>query len=260
MSGIFLFEDQTDFLGIFIALNSIWKLIKNKGYNTAAMNRIIFDIETVGKDFEFLDKATQEYLLRYAGTEDEKTEVKDRLSFYPQTAEIVTIGMLDPDTGKGFAFFQTGGDPLLPFEEDNVRYETGTEKEIIEKFWSVIKTCNQFITFNGRGFDCPFILIRSAVHKIKPTKDLMPNRYTGSHLDLFDQLTFYGASRRRFNLDMWCRTFGIRSPKEDGITGYEVKDLFKAGRHLDIARYCVGDLRATGELLTYWERYIRFTS
>lgn len=224
------------------------------------MPRIIFDIETVGKDFESLDKATQEYLLRYAGTDDEKEEIKDRLSFYPQTAEIVTIGLLDTDADKGAAFFQTTGEPLLPFEEDNIRYETGTEKEIIEKFWNAMKTCNQFITFNGRGFDCPFILIRSAVHRIKPTKDLMPNRYNGSHIDLLDQLTFYGASRRRFSLDMWCRTFGIKSPKEDGITGYEVKDLFKAGRHVDIAKYCVGDLRATKELLSYWEKYIRSSS
>jgi hypothetical protein len=221
---------------------------------------MILDIETVGKDFESFDQTTQEYLLRYAETQDEKEEVKDRLSFYPHTAEIVTIGLFDPDAEKGIALFQTTGEPLLPFEEDNVRYETGTEKEIIEKFWNVMKTCTQLITFNGRGFDCPFILIRSAVHKIKPTKDLMPNRYNGSHIDLLDQLTFYGASRRRFNLDTWCRTFGIKSPKEDGITGYEVKDLFKAGRHLDIARYCVGDLRATKGLLSYWEKYIRFSS
>ncbi len=223
------------------------------------MPRIIFDIETVGKDFESLDKATQEYLLRYAETEDEKEEVKDRLSFFPLTAEIVTIGMLDPDTRKGFVFFQTSGDPLLPFEEDNIRYETGDEKEIIGKFWNIIKNCKQFITFNGRSFDCPFILIRSAFHKIKPRKDLMPNRYGDTHIDLLDQLTFYGASRRRFNLDMWCRTFGIKSPKEDGITGYEVKELFKAGRHIDIARYCVGDLLATGDLLSYWENYIKFS-
>ena len=242
------------------AASIIWKRIRRRGYNKCQMARIIFDIETVGRDFESLDQTMQEYLLRYAETDDEKEEVKDRLSFYPQTAEIVTIGLFDPDAGKGLAFFQTTGEPLLPFEEDNVRYETGTEKEIIEKFWNVIKTCTQFITFNGRGFDCPFILIRSAVHKIKPTKDLMPNRYNASHVDLLDQLSFFGASRRRFNLDTWCRTFGIKSPKEDGITGYEVKDLFKAGRHLDIARYCVGDLRATSGLLSYWEKYIRFSS
>jgi hypothetical protein len=223
------------------------------------MSRVIFDIETVGKDFESLDRPVQEYLLRYAETKDEKEEIKDRLSFYPLTGEIVTIGLLDPDTQKGKVFFQNVGDPLLPFEEGNVLYETGTEKEILEKFWTVIKGCSQFITFNGRSFDCPFILIRSAVHRIKPRRDLMPNRYGDTHIDLLEQLTFYGASRKRFNLDMWCRTFGIKSPKEDGITGDEVKGLFKAGRHLDIARYCVGDLRATKELLHYWENYIKFS-
>lgn len=223
------------------------------------MSRVILDIETVGKDFESLDKATQEYLLKYAETEDEKEEIKDRLSLYPLTAEIVTIGLLNHDTQKGIVFYQASGDLLLPFEEYNVRYEAGTEKEILEKFWDVIKGYNQIITFNGRSFDCPFILIRSAVLKIKPKKDLMPSRYNETHIDLLDQLTFYGASRKRFSLDMWCKTFGIKSPKEGGITGLEVKGLFKAGRYLDIAKYCVGDLRATRELLLYWENYIRFS-
>ncbi len=222
------------------------------------MSRVILDIETVGKDFETLEKAIQEYLLRYAETDVAKEEVKDSLSFYPLTAEIVAVGLLDADTQKGFVFFQNAGDTMLPFEEDSICYEVGTEQEILKKFWNLIKDYNQFITFNGRGFDCPFILIRSAVHKIKPKKELMPNRYSDAHIDLLDQLTFFGASRRRFSLDMWCRTFGIKSPKEDGITGYEVKDLFKARKYYDIAKYCVGDLRATGELLKYWENYIRF--
>ncbi len=223
------------------------------------MSRIIFDIETVGKDFESLDSPVQEYLLKYAETQDEKEEIKDRLSLYPITGEIVAIGLLDPDTQKGMVFFQNTDEALLPFEEDNVLYETGTEKEILEKFWNVIKGYNQFITFNGRGFDCPFILIRSAVHKIRPKRDLMPNRYNDTHVDLLDQLTFYGASRKRFSLDMWCRAFGIKSPKENGITGDVVKELFKGGRFLDIARYCIGDLRATKELLSYWEHYIKFS-
>ncbi|MBI5188211.1 MAG: ribonuclease H-like domain-containing protein [Nitrospirae bacterium] len=223
------------------------------------MSRIIFDIETVGRDFESLDRTTQDYLLQWAETEEEKKGVKDSLSFYPLTGEIVTIGLLNPDTEKGVVFFQSSGEPLLPFEEEGIRFETGSEKEILEKFWDMIKSHDQFITFNGRSFDCPFILVRSAVHRIKPKRDLMPNRYNDTHIDLLDQLTFFGASRRRFNLDMWCRTFGIKSPKESGITGYEVKDLFRAGRYLDIAKYCIRDLRATRELFIRWENYIRFS-
>jgi DNA polymerase elongation subunit (family B) len=224
------------------------------------MSRIIFDIETVGKDFESLDKPVQEYMLKWAESEEDKKEVRESLSFYPLTGEIITIGMLNPDSGKGAVFFQNNSDPLLPFEEEGLRYETGTEKEIIIKFWETIKNYDQFITFNGRGFDCPFIMVRAAVHKIKPARDLLPNRYGDAHIDLFDQLTFFGASRRKFSLDMWCRTFDIKSPKEEGITGYEVNELYKSGRHIDIARYCAGDLRATKELLSVWENYIRFSN
>ena len=223
------------------------------------MSRIIFDIETAGSDFDSLEKHVQEYLLRWAESDHEKKEVEESLSFYPLTAEIISIGMLNPETDKGTVLFQNNNNPLLPFEDEGVKYETGTEEEILRKFWDFIKNYKQFVTFNGRGFDCPFIMVRSAVHKIKPTRDLLPNRYGSEHIDLLDQFTFYGASRRRFSLDMWCRTFGIKSPKDSGITGYEVKNLHKAGKHIDIAKYCAGDLKATAELLSVWEQYIKFS-
>ncbi|OGW58570.1 MAG: hypothetical protein A2Z09_04360, partial [Nitrospirae bacterium RBG_16_43_8] len=217
------------------------------------MSRIIFDIETSGKDFDSLDKSTREYMLRWTETDDDIKDVKESLSFYPLTGEVITIGIFNPDTDKGAVYFQSPETQTAPFEENGIKFETGTEMEILEKFWNTVKSYREIITFNGRGFDCPFILIRSAVHKIKPTKDLMPNRYNGVHIDLLDQLTFYGASRRRFSLDMWCKTFGIKSPKEEGITGYDIKSLFADKRYLDIARYCLGDVRATKELLGYWE-------
>ena len=223
------------------------------------MARIIFDIETAGRDFESLDTPTQEYLLRRAETEEEILEVKESLSFYPLTGEVIAIGMLNPDSLRGAVYYQAPQDSLLPFEEDSISFHTGTEREILKIFWEAIKNYDQFITFNGRGFDCPFLMVRSAVHKIKPTRDLMPNRYSGPHVDLLDQLTFYGASRRRFSLDMWCKTFGIKSPKSEGITGYDVKGLFSSKRYIEIAKYCLGDIVATKELLSYWENYIRFS-
>ncbi|MDH4028654.1 MAG: ribonuclease H-like domain-containing protein, partial [Nitrospirota bacterium] len=129
---------------------------------------------------------------------------------------------------------------------------------ILERFWEAVRHYDQIITFNGRGFDAPFLIIRSAVHRIRPTRELMPNRFNLSHCDLLDLLTFYGSVRRRFSLHMWCRTFGIKSPKEEGVTGYQVNDLFKQQHYLEIAKYCVGDLYATKELFEYWDRYVRF--
>jgi hypothetical protein len=220
------------------------------------MKRIIFDIETIGVDFEKLDVEQQDYLLRYAETEEDIEKVKSDLGLYPLTGEIVAIGMLEPDSLKGAVYFQSPGQLIAPFEEEGIKYEAGTERSILQNFWSIIKGYDQIITFNGRGFDCPFIMIRSAIHRIKPTRQLMPNRYNGSHIDLLDQLTFFGASRRRFSLDMWCRAFGIKSPKEEGISGKDVKQLFEEGRFEEIARYCARDLFATRELFLYWKEYI----
>ncbi len=231
------------------------------------MSRVIFDIETAGGDFDTLEAPVRDYFLRFAESEEDVAAVKDSLSFYPLTAEIVAIGMLNPDSGKGAVYYQAPhGDgengreekePMLPFEEDGIIYEAGSEEEVLHKFWQAVKSYDQFVTFNGRCFDCPFILTRSALYKIKPMRDLMPNRYSGPHIDLMDQLSFFGAVRRRFSLDLWCRFFGIKSPKEE-TCGHEVKELFRAGRCLDIARYCAGDLKATKSLLEYWQNYIKF--
>lgn len=222
------------------------------------MGRVIFDIETSGDDFDSLDVSVQNYLLRWAETPEDEEKVKESLSFYPNTAQIIALGMLNPDTNNGRVYFQSPTQNIEPFEEDGIRYHSANEKEILKEFWNTIKSYDKIVTFNGRGFDCPFIIIRSAVNKIKPTKELLPNRYSDIHIDLLDQLTFYGASKRRFSLDIWCRTFGIQSPKANGITGYDIKALFASERYIDIARYCAGDLRATRELLFIWENYIKF--
>ncbi len=221
------------------------------------MSRIVFDIETFGQDFDSLDEKSQEYFLRFAKTDQDIEDAKNSLSFYPVTAQIVTIGMLDVDSNKSFVFYQNEGAPEK-IQEDNVTYISGNEKEILEHFWQLIDKASVFVTFNGRAFDCPFIMIRSAVNSVKATKNLVPYRYgKGPHVDLMDQLTFYDAMRRKFSLDMWCKAFGIKSPKEEGVTGLQVKDLFKEGKHMDIAQYCARDLLATKELYIYWDKYIK---
>ena len=51
-----------------------------------------------------------------------------------------------------------------------------------------------------------------------------------------DQLTFYnvggfGGAARRFNLDFYCKVFGIDSPKAEGVTGMDMNDLMAEGRY-----------------------------
>ncbi len=221
--------------------------------------KLVLDIETIGQDFDSFDESSKEYILKYAENEDEVRAAKEGLGFSPLTGEIVAIGMLNPDTNRGAVYYQSPEIQQEPVEEDGIEYVSDTEAGILGKFWETVKHYDQIITFNGRGFDAPFLILRSAMHEIKPTKELMPNRYNLSHCDLIDLLTFYGAVRRKFSLHMWCKAFGIKSPKEEGVTGYEVPELFKEQQYLTIARYCVGDLYATKELFEYWEKYVKFS-
>ena len=222
------------------------------------MNKIVFDIETVGDDFDSYDVETQEILLKRAKTDEEKQEIKDGLGLSPVSGKIVAIAMVDVSSDEGVVFFQSTDGTQGRFREGNGEYIVCSEKEILENFWDKISDCSQFITYNGRGFDCPYIMMRSASLKVKPTKDLMPYRYAATaHVDLYDQRTCYGAMRRHFSLHMVSQAFGIKSPKEEGISGAMVGDLFQAQRTTDIARYCLRDVRATKQVFLRWEKYIK---
>lgn len=233
------------------------------------MSTLIFDIETVGEDFDTLDNAAQESLTRWikreAGDYESALEdVKNGLGFSPLTGRIVAIGVLDDEREKGAVYFDAPNARIADREENGIKYKSLGEKEMLEHFWRGVSEYEAFVSFNGRGFDVPFLMVRSAVHGIRPSKDLMSNRYLESqdydakHIDLLDQLSFYGAMRRKGNLHLWCRAFGIESPKASGVTGDDVKALFDAGKYEDIARYNAGDLRATRELYHAWKKYMAF--
>jgi len=221
------------------------------------MSRVIIDIETIGIEFESLDDKSKEYLLKYAQDKDERQKIKDNLSLNPLTGEVVAIGMFNPDTKKGLMYYQgTEGD--MDFSEDGVNFRVRNEKEMLESFWQDIRSYKQIVTFNGRSFDAPFLHLRSAMLKVKPSRNLVPYRYDHRiHCDLLEQFSYYGASRR-FNLDFYSKRFGIKSPKDEGVDGSMVSKMFKEGKNKEIARYCARDIKATAKLFQYWDEYLRF--
>ncbi|MBN1396836.1 MAG: ribonuclease H-like domain-containing protein [Bacteroidetes bacterium] len=220
------------------------------------MAKVVFDIETLGYPIESFDETRRKYLLKFSETESEREEAIQKLNLYPVTAQIAAIGLLNPDTNRGKILFQSY-EQLDYFSDDgSIQFITGSEKDILEKFWQDIPYYSQFITFNGRGFDCPFIMLRSAILGVQPTRNLMPYRYDATvHCDLLEQFTFYGAFRK-FNLDFYCKSFGIVSPKAHGITGLDIKKLFEEKRFKEIAEYNLGDIRSTAELFRRWEKYL----
>ena len=240
------------------------------------MRRIVFDIETCAYPFETLSESQREYLLRYADKEPDPEKrqmmIDDAVrytSLYPYTAKCIVIGIYDIEKAKSYVYYERASLETTPVQENSavkgveewtsedgkVQYKGLSEKEMIESFWRVAKQVDQFITFNGRNFDVPFLMMRSAMLGVKVTKNLMGYRYGDEHIDLLEQFTFYGLTRK-FNLDFYCQSFGIESPKSKDISGMEVKNLYEAGRIKDIAVYCSKDIFATYQLYKIWEKFI----
>jgi hypothetical protein len=232
------------------------------------MAKLVFDIETSALPPECFDEAQQEYLFREAeklpddpAREARRAEIRQLLNLWPLTARVVCVAMLNAETLRGKVLF-TAED----FEER--AEETGPvefmpcmdEAELLGAFWDLARHYDGIVTFNGRGFDVPFIYLRSAVLNVPISrKDWLGYRFAFEpHCDLAEQLTFYGVSgregaARRFNLDFYCKAFGIESPKSRGVTGLDVNRLLEEGRHREIAEYCLRDVRATVELYRVWK-------
>ncbi len=231
------------------------------------MNQLVFDIETAGEEFSSLDIVSQNLLekkfKRTAQNEEELEEEKEKLSFFAPTNQIVAIGMLNPQTKNGLVYFQNK--EKISLKEEGVEYLSfSSEKELLLGFWEIITPYQQFITFNGYNFDVPVLMLRSAMNEIRPSKNLMTNRYLErqpynlQHIDLADQLSFYGAKKDYLSLHFWTRAFNIDSPKEGELTGEKVTQYFKEGKTLEIAKYCFKDVIATAALFEKWEKYLKF--
>lgn len=216
------------------------------------MKKLVIDIETVGTPWEEHDPYVREYLIK-GMSEAEAEEEKRRGALSPFTGRIVAIGVVNAETGRSCAMYEVPGQTELITRVDGMRtLISGSERQILEKFWQYLGKDDRFISFNGRQFDGPFLMIRSAIHGVVPKRDLVGNRYRfHPNCDLREALNFNGTMnprQMRFNLDLACKTFGIQSSKTEGMDGRAVETLYRSGRYEDIAIYCLEDVRATCEL------------
>ena len=232
------------------------------------MATIVFDIETSALPLENFDGTQQEYLFREAekladdaAKKAKREEIAKFMSLWPFTSQIVCVAMLNAETLRGQSLFlaedfeddagEAGPVEFVPFAD---------EVELLTAFWDVARHYDNVVTFNGRGFDVPFIYLRSALLNVPISKkNWLGYRYaTEPHCDLAEQFTFYSVSgrdgaARRFNLDFYCKAFGIESPKSHGVTGMDVGTLLAEKKFRDIAEYCLRDVRATVELYKIWK-------
>lgn len=245
------------------------------------MSIVVLDIETAPLP---LSEAQTNYLTRDCREDEELPDAIGKAALSPFTGQVVCVGMLNPARARG-RILSSGG--TLYNDGIEITWDDGggnSEEFVLRAAWSILKEYDTIVTFNGRGFDLPFLLHRSAILGVTPSRlDLMGYRYAATpHCDLLDQLSYYGATKR-FPLALACEAYGIPSPKESyhircpacdrGLwlsadksecihchdkaepyvcDGSMVAELFAAGKHREIAEYNLADLRATAALYKIW--------
>jgi len=230
---------------------------------------LVIDIETVGENWSEIDEETQKLLVdrvkrqpNYSEETDPTSIAEESLGLQPFTGRIVVIGAYDLASGKSVVWFDNEGENSEAIEEGDCKYIPASEKAMLTNFWALATRYQQFVTYSGRSLDMPFLLLRSAINGIRPSKDLMRSRYLyqmssdAQHIDLYEQLSYYGAVNRLGGLHLACRAFGISTPKNGEIDGSKVGQFFRDKKYMDIARYNARDLSSTAKLYLQWKQWL----
>jgi DNA polymerase elongation subunit (family B) len=126
------------------------------------------------------------------------------------------------------------------------------EKELLERLWNSLKDVDLLVTYNGEGFDMPFLKIRTMIHHIKEQSFFKffpypsPKNRSINHIDLMRFISQDGKSGF-YSLWFVCKAFNIGLSKEP-MKGSEVERAFLEGRYDEVAVYNAKDALATGLL------------
>lgn len=194
--------------------------------------KLFFDIETIPSAEE--DKASHLKVLRARrNRRAPKTAISDDF-LHAQTSLDGTFGRI-----LCIGFIKESGKKVTK------GVLTGTEEEILKKFWKLAEGVDQFIGHNIMEFDFPFIYQRSIIHGIKPRFDISFARYVNEQI--FDTMHMWTLWSGRVSLDTLSRVLGFDSSK-DRLDGSQVWPYYQAGRLQEIYDYCLKDVELTRQI------------
>lgn len=133
-------------------------------------------------------------------------------------------------------------------------YASYDEKELLEEFNRDLQAVynsnpnTRFVSFNGVGFDTPYLEKRSIINSIKPASlisegHLEPWKVTQLDLSkIWKSNAFYPDS-----LVAVATSLGLPSPK-DALDGSEVSTAFYSNRLPEIVTYCLKDVETTARI------------
>ena len=130
-----------------------------------------------------------------------------------------------------------------PPKDAPVQVLSGPEPDILREFWRLAKDADLFVGHNVLEFDLRFIMKRSIVHRVKPSRDLSFARFQSR--PVFDTMREWEKWGSEFiSLDKLARVLGLETSKKD-LHGDEVYDAWRRGELDRIYTYCKADVELT---------------
>jgi len=214
------------------------------------MATCVLDIETAPLDENDIAPALVESLKNAA--EDEE-DWRERLGLYALGASVIVIGLYSPERGRAAMLYDDRHGSIQEIQKPEgvtqVTLVGGDEKTLLTEFWKMVRSFGTVVTYNGRGFDIPFLMQRSLIREVGITRNLMPPRFSSmnEHMDLAEVLSQFRATRP-YGLEAWAQACGVASPKQGDVKGAEVGKAFADKRQPEIVEYCLRDVVATAEI------------
>lgn len=120
------------------------------------------------------------------------------------------------------------------------------EKTMLAEFWEDLGALPRgpkpiWLTFNGKGFDVPFLSARTLHHGLAPTRFDLLDTYPWRQRPHCDLAKLF--DRMAFSFDGLCEFLGVPSPK-GRMGGKDVAKAVREGRIHDVVTYCEEDVRA----------------
>ncbi|MBC8145857.1 MAG: ribonuclease H-like domain-containing protein [bacterium] len=212
---------------------------------TAQFDHLALDIETIpAKPLSEYSEATQQQLERRIA---KATEYDPDMSYEK-------FASLNGDLGR-IVCLSVG---YVKDEKIRTKSFCGEDEHaILMDFNEVMgRVSGPFITYNGLGFDIPFILHRLCHHAMRPANPRFANTKRYQYEPHLDVMMCYNNwdNRASLPLGVLAETYGLPSPKGD-LSGATVYPAYLAGEFDRIARYCEMDVATT---LNLWRKIMLF--
>lgn len=163
-----------------------------------------------------------------------KTKSKKSKKYQKTFKDLINSTNFDGAFGRIFCI-------AYAINDEPVKALVGSEKQILEKFWELVKDVNLFIGHNVLDFDLRFIYQRSIILKIKPSRDISFRRYSSDVV--FDTMHEWNkwVFGNSCSMDYLAHAMDLPTSKDE-MDGSQVYDYYKSGKFEEIVKYCKKDV------------------